>query len=153
MVAGGPVRGSWWSHPRGGRMFRVLCELEDRRDVLATKLVDGKVTFVHRRLWPAVLGAASAAETRGLSRAARALLRRVRRGGLLQASGDAARELERRLLVHATEVHTESGAHARALQTWDRWRVRSKWRGRAMRPADARAALEAAAPGARFPWS
>jgi hypothetical protein len=33
----------------------------------------------------------------------------------------AVRQLEARLLVHTSEVHTPSGAHARNLQTWDGW--------------------------------
>src|SRR6201999_1926913 len=34
---------------------------------------------------------------------------------------DLARELERRLLVQAVEIHTSSGAHAKVLQSWPRW--------------------------------
>ena len=32
-----------------------------------------------------------------------------------------AQELEQRLLVHTRQVHTDSGAHARLLSTWDHW--------------------------------
>ncbi len=39
---------------------------------------------------------------------------------------DAARDLERRLLVHGDEVHTESGAHAKILESWDRWSRKMK---------------------------
>jgi hypothetical protein len=35
--------------------------------------------------------------------------------------GDAARELERKLLVHAAQFHTDSGAHAKLLETWEHW--------------------------------
>jgi hypothetical protein len=50
-VAGGPIRGSWWGHPRGKEIFRAAVAISESPDVLVCKLVDGKVTFVHRRLW------------------------------------------------------------------------------------------------------
>ena len=54
-VAGGPIRGSWWSHSRGHEIFELATAVCDSRDVLVCKLVDGKVTYVHRRLWPALV--------------------------------------------------------------------------------------------------
>jgi hypothetical protein len=54
-VAGAPIRGGWWSHPSGKAIFAALSQLDDRADVKCFKLVDGKVTFVHRRLWPALV--------------------------------------------------------------------------------------------------
>jgi hypothetical protein len=53
-VAGGPIRGSWWGHPKGREIFSALSAVADSPDVLCFRLVDGKITFVHRRLWPAV---------------------------------------------------------------------------------------------------
>lgn len=55
LVAGMPIRGSWWGHPAGKEIFRATRALRDSPDVLVARLVDGKVTFVHRRLWPAVV--------------------------------------------------------------------------------------------------
>ena len=54
-VAGEPIRGSWWGHPRGGDIFRLAEAVMDSGEVLVCKLVDGKVTYVHRRLWPALV--------------------------------------------------------------------------------------------------
>jgi len=54
-IAGGPIRGSWWAHPRGHDIFRVAEAVSDSDDVLVCKLIDGKVTYVHRRLWPALV--------------------------------------------------------------------------------------------------
>ncbi len=54
-VAGGPIRGSWWGHPRGRDIFRAAEAITESDDVLVCKLVDGKVTYVHRRLWPALV--------------------------------------------------------------------------------------------------
>ncbi len=54
-VAGEPIVGSWWAHPKGKAIFAALSELDDAvDDVRCFKLVDGKVTFVHRRVWPAL---------------------------------------------------------------------------------------------------
>jgi hypothetical protein len=54
-IAGGPIRGSWWGHPKGHEIFRVAEAVSDSPDVLVCKLVDDKVTYVHRRLWPALV--------------------------------------------------------------------------------------------------
>lgn len=54
-IAGEPIRGSWWAHARGQDIFRALSAIDDSADVLCFKLVAGKVTFVHRRLWPALV--------------------------------------------------------------------------------------------------
>jgi hypothetical protein len=54
-IAGGPIRGSWWGHPKGHDIFRASEVICDSADVLVCKLVDGKVTYVHRRLWPALV--------------------------------------------------------------------------------------------------
>jgi hypothetical protein len=134
LIAGGPVRGSWWSHPRGQAIFAAATQLEDHPDVAVVKLVSGKLTFVHRRLWPALLAAATSGalwQTKGLSPAARRLLRRVGSDGVLRADESpavraAARVLAERLLVHAESVHTQSGAHATELEGWGRWARRRR---------------------------
>ena len=54
-VAGGPIRGSWWGHPKGHEIFRVASAISESPDVLVCKMVEGKVTYVHRRLWPALV--------------------------------------------------------------------------------------------------
>jgi hypothetical protein len=58
-IAGGPIRGSWWGHPRGHEIFRVAAAISESDQVLVCKLVEGKVTYVHRRLWPALVRLAS----------------------------------------------------------------------------------------------
>jgi hypothetical protein len=54
-VAGGPIRGSWWAHPQGRQIFAVTRAIRDCPDVLVCRLVGGKITYVHRRLWPALV--------------------------------------------------------------------------------------------------
>jgi hypothetical protein len=54
-IAGQPIKGSWWAHPQGRHIFAILGAVADSGDVLTCRLVDGKVTLVHRRLWPALV--------------------------------------------------------------------------------------------------
>jgi hypothetical protein len=54
-VAGGPIRGSWWAHARGREIFAATRAIRDCPDVLVCRLVDRKITYVHRRLWPALV--------------------------------------------------------------------------------------------------
>ena len=54
-VAGERIRGSWWGHPKGQEIFRLAEAVTDSEDVLVCKLIGGKVTYVHRRLWPALV--------------------------------------------------------------------------------------------------
>jgi hypothetical protein len=127
LLTGQSLRNSWWSHPKARLIFAVLSDLAQRPDVLFTKLLYGKVTLLHRRLWSPFLAVASAREpwqVRGLSPKARRLLRTLEAEGSVQASGAGARELEVRLLAHAEEVHTESGRHEIHLEAWHAWSQR-----------------------------
>jgi len=58
-IAGGTIRGSWWGHPKGKEIFRAVRAICESPDVLVCKLVEGKITYVHRRLWPALIKLAS----------------------------------------------------------------------------------------------
>ncbi len=154
IVTGESVRASWWSHPQASRIFSVLCDLADHPDVLVAKLLCRKDTLVHRRLWPALLAVAAAREpwqTRGLSPAARRLLREVDGSAEpLRRAGAAAKELLLRLLVTAREVHTDSGRHALALESWRAWSARVRCRPASSVEA-ARRVLERAAAGLGSP--
>ncbi len=55
VIAGGPIRGSWWGHAKGRIIFRAARAVCESPDVLVCKLIDDKVTYVHRRLWPALV--------------------------------------------------------------------------------------------------
>jgi hypothetical protein len=54
-IVGEPIAGSWWSHPKAREIFAVLQAVVESDDVLVCRLVRGKVTLVHRRLWPALV--------------------------------------------------------------------------------------------------
>jgi hypothetical protein len=59
-VAGRRIRGSWWGHARGKEIFWLTRAVRDSPDVLVCRLVTGKITYVHRRLWPALVRLARA---------------------------------------------------------------------------------------------
>ena len=54
-VAGESLSGNWWSHPKGKAIFAVTRAVRDSPQVLVCRLVDNKITFVHERLWPALV--------------------------------------------------------------------------------------------------
>jgi hypothetical protein len=56
-IAGEAIVGSWWGHPKGHEIYAVLNEVTDSPEVLVCRAVNGKVTLLHRRVWPAAIRA------------------------------------------------------------------------------------------------
>ena len=54
LAAGEPIRGSWWAHPAAHQIYDVLNGMRDSPDVVRLRLINGKITLVHRRVWPAL---------------------------------------------------------------------------------------------------
>ena len=54
-IAGEPIRGSWWGHAKGRIIFQAAQAICESPEVLVCKLIDGKVTYVHRRFWAALV--------------------------------------------------------------------------------------------------
>jgi hypothetical protein len=54
-IAGETIRGSWWGHPKSREIFRAARAICESPEVLVCKLIDNKVTYVHRRVWPALV--------------------------------------------------------------------------------------------------
>jgi len=67
-ITGEAVRGNWWSHPKARVIFALTRAVRDAPAVLVCRLVDRKITFIHERLWPALVRAADEFPTRRLSR-------------------------------------------------------------------------------------
>ena len=55
IVTGERIRGSWWAHPKAQEIFRLTRAVRDSDDILVCRLTHGNITFVHRRLWPALV--------------------------------------------------------------------------------------------------
>jgi hypothetical protein len=161
IAAGEPIAGSWWGHARGHDIYEALHRFHEGSGALSAKLVNGKVTYVHRRLWPELLALARADVARrreGLSPLARSLAVQVEREGLLRAHvlaraglagaaelNAAFKELEARLLVYGDSEHTDSGAHARTAESWSHFCERLQYSCVDADSGPARLALEQAA--------
>ena len=155
LITGRTSKGSWWADDAAHEIFRINGMLEDHPHVVITRLISGKVTFVHRELWPRLLAIATAREDwqlRGLSVPAQLLLRELDKKGSLfthklpkssgSKPGETARELELRLLIHSEQIHTESGSHAKLVETWESWGNRINFKYRQLDPSRARHFLE-----------
>jgi len=147
--------GSWWADPAAQQIFLINDRLEAHPDVTIAKLVSRKVTFVHRRLWDHLFAVAAARDdwqVSGLSKEARRLFDEVDKSGNIRTdkvaakgkskSGDITRELEQRLLVHSDQIHTETGAHAKVIETWTHWAKRVKFKPKKTSVASSREFLE-----------
>ena len=176
LITGEPLRSSWWSHPKAGTIFQVNEQLEEHPDVLITKLLSGKVTFVHRELWPHLLVIGNSRhrwQMDDLTKDGKTLLKLVDAAGAVRTDqlpernsmkakvGDVARDLERKLLVVSQQVHTETGSHAKIIESWKHWqkRVRISASGISKRTAQnnfeerVRQLNEEFGASARLPWN
>jgi hypothetical protein len=143
-IVGKPIHSSWWGHPQGNTIYQTLGILSQNPDLLLTKLLSRKTTFIHRRLWPGFLTLATSHEPwqlDHLSPEAARLLDAIQQKGKLSTNdhskdsgvkigvlGKAARELESRILVYGAGFHSESGSHAKRLKTWDQWAKDTKYK-------------------------
>ena len=67
LVAGETIKGSWRGHPLGHDIYAAINVVRDSADVVATRLIKGKVTLIHRRMWPALVRIASRFEPERLA--------------------------------------------------------------------------------------
>ena len=54
-IVGEPIKGSWWGHAQSHHLYAVLQAVTDSEEVLVCRLLNGKITLVHRRLWPSLV--------------------------------------------------------------------------------------------------
>ena len=66
-VAGERIHGSWWGHEKGRAIFQSTRTLRDCDQILVCRLVGGKITYVHRRLWPAIARLANSLDKKTLA--------------------------------------------------------------------------------------
>jgi len=155
LVTGSPIHGSWWAHPGSKQIYEALKDLSANPDVLVVKLVEGKDTLVHRRVWPELVAIAVSGEPwqfDKLSAPARRLYERVARDGMVEATGALTLELESRLLARAGQFHSESGAHRKHLEDWKRWAAANQVNFSIVDAFDAKLTLQALCPEAQLPW-
>lgn len=155
LVTARRIKGSWWGDPAGQEIFAVSEMLSDHADITVTKLISGKVTFVHRKLWQKLVAVGKDRDDwqmRNVTSQGKLLLRQLDKEGRLltnklgtsfgKTPGDTARELELKLLIHSDQIHTESGSHAKILETWEHWAKRVGLRAKSPDAATARRFFE-----------
>ena len=54
-IVGEPIKGSWWAHPQSHHIYAILEAVTESEQVLVCRLINGKVTLIHRRLWPSLV--------------------------------------------------------------------------------------------------
>ena len=101
IITGEALSTSWWSHPRGQDIFQCLEAIEEKS--IATSLINGKVTFVDKRLWPAIVAVGSSREP-------------WQKAGL--RGKPAKKDIKERLLAYGEEVHTDKGRHETRFKPW-----------------------------------
>ena len=142
-IGGSGISSRWWSHARANDIYNAFRDLSENKDILTTKLIDGKVTLVHQDLWPSVVRLAldpvwRGRQVRSLNKSSKTLFDTVERMGQVRLdflapdwpSGRKALNkdrtaLEKRALVVSHDEHTETGAHEAVLESWDSFRKRS----------------------------
>ncbi len=151
-VIGERITGSWWGHPKGKLIYALAEGLEDSRQLVSVKLLDGKATFVDRALWPGLLTvvldeAWRSGREKALSKAARALWRKVEASSRRGEAAAATKELEEALVVHSASEHTEKGRHEKRLTGWAQWAQQHKVRPAKVAVEEALSALRSACGG------
>ena len=67
-IAGEVIVGNWWVHPRANEIYNILRAVQEHSDILVCRLINDKLTLVHRRLWPALARLAPTLDPRKTSR-------------------------------------------------------------------------------------
>lgn len=167
LVAGEAVSGHWWGHPAGKQIFHIVSALEDHPDVLAARVLDGRMTFVDRHLFAPLYRVVTDPEwrkegIRTLHGPGKKLLETMpststRLEALALSLGldkkavpRAKEELEKSLLVRVWSARTEDGKHTAFLGPWSAWADSATKRdARALELHNAQAVLREAAGNVR----
>jgi len=137
------LRGArWWSHPQANEIYNTYRQIIEDRDIAVAKLVDGKITLLHRKLWPAIIKLVQDEMWRkkqigALSLTAKSLLDHVESAGSIRLdflAPDWPRGvtglkkdrniLEKKALVMSRDEHTKTGTHQTVLESWESFRNR-----------------------------
>jgi hypothetical protein len=155
-IVQGPIKGSWWGHPKGKLIFALASHVTDSGEVLALKLIDGKTTYVHEVLWPQLLrvlldDAWRAPRVAALTGSAKRLYAEVERESEVQgADAKAVRALEDDVLALVVSHHTARGHHEKVLTSWRKWASTAAVKAAGGSVESALSELRAAAHGAQI---
>ncbi len=125
LVTGEKIKGSWWGHRKGHEIFSISRKVRDEEDILVIKLISGKVTYVHKRLWTdliSILIVNKNWKIEKLSNNGKKVLELVERAGVIRADNlesetknefnkkdlnKSINEIEKGLFIFCNDVNTE----------------------------------------------
>ncbi|OLS19918.1 MAG: hypothetical protein HeimC2_39440 [Candidatus Heimdallarchaeota archaeon LC_2] len=137
-----PIEGSWWGHPKGNEIWIISEGVKDSVDILTTKMLYGKVTFIYKSLWPSLYKIVTDSNWRErritkLNTLGRKILNELQikqkiRFDQLNLEGEAGKnqkkvlmkvrhKLEASLLIHSEQLHTTKGYHITQIKLWEEW--------------------------------
>lgn len=156
VLLGETITGSWWSHPNARHAYNFLETLAEHKDIYRGRLIEGKVTFIHRRLWKYLIAVGLSKEAwqlRALTVDTTNLLCEIEQNNAVISQGKDAKSLAERLLVAISEIHTETGKHALLLEAWQEWARRRDcdW-AKSLTSPEAKTILRQTIPKGKLPW-
>lgn len=131
-ITGENISGSWWGHSLANPIYNGLQWLEQNRSILVIKLIGGKVTYIDESLFPQIYSIVCEAREWQIKKMKEVDLqilnyiskkKRINSDDpqLAKISKDPKKSLsnlEKRLLIYATEKHTSSGKHIKEYLVW-----------------------------------
>jgi len=131
-ITGETIRGSWWSHPLANPIYNGLGWLEHHHPILIVKLIDGKVTYLHDSLasdffsivceprqWQLEKLKADEVELfKYIYKKKKVTSEDLNLKKLAKDPKKSLSSLEKKLLLCASEEHTESGKHIKEYTSW-----------------------------------
>ena len=146
LVAGAPVRGSWWPSAQSRdfsgelRVSRTSGCARKQADFRQDHLSSGHSgRLLLRLVAPGSPGRSSACRTTLAIYLSKWTGRPIQTDRRLSKP---ASQLETNLLVYSEQFHTKSGAHARRLESWGHWLGRTGYIGEQITPVSAKLMLE-----------
>ena len=100
VIAGEPIKGSWWGHPLGNLMYNISNQLEDDPEVLVIKLINKKVCYLDKKHWPALFAVAQGEadwQLKKLSTDSLKLFKKVQTKGQIRADDRSFKKLQQKL--------------------------------------------------------
>ena len=131
-IVGRKIKGSWWGHPLANPIYNGLNWLEKNKIFLSVKLIDGKVTYLHKSLisdFYSIVKKPRDWQLKNLKEDDLKMLQHISQNSIIFSDDETLKlvvnepkknlsTLEKKLLIHSVEVHTSSGMHVKKIMTW-----------------------------------
>lgn len=136
-ITGQKILGSWWGHTQANSIYNGLMWLGHHRPVLTIKLLDGKVTYIHESRHLDIYSIVCQPrdwQTKKLKDDELQLLNFVLKKKEITIDDlksikpikeikKSFVNLEKNLLIYATEEHTDSGRHKKKYMSWKKSKI------------------------------